>query len=129
MNKDRITSRSVNLTGFPKRIEFGPRGDHLQDRPTTDRECGNCLHNIRGTEYVPPCSLCREYSLWAENPEPSRIEQLRADLAKAKQENERLRDALGKINTAKVANTKPNSVALYQMFVKETSEQALKEKP
>ena len=49
----------------------------------SDRKCGNCLHNIRGTEYIPPCSQCRDYSLWAENPEPSELEQLQAELATA----------------------------------------------
>ena len=49
----------------------------------SDRKCGNCLHNIRGTEYIPPCSQCRDYSLWAENPEPSELEQLQAKLATA----------------------------------------------
>ncbi len=46
----------------------------------SDRRCNNCLHNIRGTEYIPPCSQCRDYSLWAENPEPSKLEQLQAEL-------------------------------------------------
>ena len=40
-------------------------------------------------------------------------------------ENKGLRTALVKINNGFVANMKPNSVALYQSFVKETAEQAL----
>ncbi|KKM21497.1 hypothetical protein LCGC14_1634790 [marine sediment metagenome] len=48
----------------------------------SDRKCGNCLHNIRGTQYIPPCSQCRDYSLWAENPEPSELDQLQAELDK-----------------------------------------------
>ncbi len=47
-------------------------------------------------------------------------------LAPANDENKRLRDAIQKMQNAKIANMKPGSVALYQMFIKETAEQALK---
>ncbi len=55
------------------------------------------------------------------------IRQLQTELEEHQTANKRLRDALQKIQNAKIANMKPNSVALYQMFVKETAEQALKE--
>ena len=59
MTKDRITARSVNSTGYPKCDEYGPRGDPMQDRPTTDKQCtesccelrdalGKILRNIKG---------------------------------------------------------------------------------
>ncbi len=54
------------------------------------------------------------------------ILQLQAELDTANNEKKRLRTALDKIQNAKIANMKPNSVALYRMFIKETSEQALK---
>ena len=81
----------------------------------SDRRCGNCLHNIRGTQYIPPCSQCWDYSLWAEHPEPSEFEQLQAELATTKAENRSLCGQLAKemeartptleaLNTAKAEN-------------------------
>ena len=54
-------------------------------------------------------------------------ESVRAPINPLHAANQQLRDALQKIHDARIANMKPNSVALYQMFVKETAEQALKE--
>lgn len=106
------------------------------------RICSNCLHNIRGTEYVPPCSDCRDYSLWAENPEPSNIEQLQAELDKANvlaefyleglnksadeldtanKENERLREKLDTILNIAALALNPN--------LKNDIKQALKAQP
>ncbi len=53
------------------------------------------------------------------------VPKLQAGLATANDENKRLRDAIQKMQNAKIANMKPGSVALYQMFIKETAEQAL----
>lgn len=57
----------------------------------------------------------------------ARKNELIAELDKANEENKRLRKALQRIQQAEIASMKPNSVALYQMFIRETAEQALKE--
>lgn len=54
-------------------------------------------------------------------------ESVRAPINPLHAANQQLRDALKKIQNAKIANMKPNSVALYQTFVKETATKALEE--